>query len=91
MKRNEFLEKRRTEVSLESKVFVEFMYEVVDRIHQILLEDGMSQKELASKLGKRESEVSKWLSGEHNLTVKSLLKMEAVLGKPIVRVVNKID
>jgi len=51
----------------------------------------MSQKELASKLGKRESEVSKWLSGEHNLTVKSLLKMEAVLGKPIVRVVNKID
>jgi len=25
------------------------------------------------------------------MTVKSLLKIEAVLGKPIVRVVNKID
>lgn len=91
MKRNDFLENRRKEVSEESKVFVDFMYHVVDRIHEILNDQGMSQKELALRLGKKESEISKWLSGEHNMTVKSLLKIEAVLGKPIVRVVNKID
>lgn len=91
MKRNDFLENRRKEVSEESKVFVDFMYHVVDRIHEILNDQGISQKELALRLGKKESEISKWLSGEHNMTVKSLLKIEAVLGKPIVRVVNKID
>ena len=91
MKRNDFLENRRKEVSEESKVFIDFMYHVVDRIHEILNDQGISQKELALRLGKKESEISKWLSGEHNMTVKSLLKIEAVLGKPIVRVVNKID
>jgi len=91
MKRNDFLENRRKEVSEESRVFVDFMYHVVDRIHEILNDQGISQKELALRLGKKESEISKWLSGEHNMTVKSLLKIEAVLGKPIVRVVNKID
>jgi transcriptional regulator with XRE-family HTH domain len=36
------------------------------------------QKDIASNLGKHESEISKWLSGEHNLTLKSIIKLEAV-------------
>ena len=31
-------------------------------------------------LGKRPSEVTKWLSGLHNLTLKSITKMEVALG-----------
>jgi transcriptional regulator with XRE-family HTH domain len=34
---------------------------------------------LAQKLGKTESEVSKWLSGTHNLTLKSIAKIEIAL------------
>lgn len=44
---------------------------------------GLSQKQLALKMDKRESEVSKWFSGNHNLTLKSLSKLEAALGEPL--------
>ena len=32
----------------------------------------------------QESEVSKWLSGLHNLTLKSITKMETILGNDII-------
>jgi len=37
------------------------------------------QKDLAYKLGKSEAEISKWISGDHNLTLKSIIKLESVL------------
>jgi transcriptional regulator with XRE-family HTH domain len=49
------------------------------RVAQLLKASGWTQKEFARALGKSESEVSKWLSGLHNLTLKSIAKMEAVL------------
>lgn len=49
-----------------------------------LEEKGWSQKDFAKALGKSEAEVSKWLSGIHNLTLKSIAKMEVVLGKDII-------
>ena len=47
---------------------------------------GFSQKDLADKLEKRPSEVNKWLIGEHNFTLRSLAKLEAELGEPIINV-----
>lgn len=43
-----------------------------------------TQKEFAKKMGKSEAEISKWLSGMHNLTLKSISKMEVVLGRDII-------
>lgn len=37
-------------------------------------------------VGKKESEVSKWLTGTHNFTLKTIAKISAVLGEPIVEV-----
>jgi len=39
----------------------------------------MSQKQLADSLKKYEAEISKWLSGTHNLTLKTISKLESVL------------
>jgi transcriptional regulator with XRE-family HTH domain len=36
-----------------------------------------NQTEVASKLGKHISEISKWVSGFHNLTISSILKLES--------------
>ena len=54
------------------------------RTNRIMDEKGMTQKELAQKLGKTETEVSRWLSGTHNLTLSTICKISAALGEEIV-------
>lgn len=44
----------------------------------------MTQKEFAKKMNKTEVEVSRWLSGTHNFTLKTIAKITAVLGESIV-------
>jgi antitoxin component HigA of HigAB toxin-antitoxin module len=41
---------------------------------------NVSQAELARRLGKSEAEVSKLLRSSHNLTLKTLVKLETALG-----------
>ena len=40
---------------------------------------GMNQKQLAQKMGKTESEVSEWLSGDRNFTLDTLTEIEHTL------------
>ncbi len=56
---------------------------VSDQIMCYLKEKGWTQKDLAKALGKKESEVSKWLSGTHNFTLKSIAKIAAIFDKEI--------
>ena len=59
----------------EVKRFVDHSFEIVDQIHDILEKQGKNQRDLASMLNKKESEVSKWMQGTHNFTIKSIAKM----------------
>jgi len=59
---------------------------IVDQVHQALKDKGWSQAQLAKVMEKRPSEVSKWLSGMHNLTLKSIIKMETALGVDLIHV-----
>lgn len=68
----------------DSKIFVEKSLEIIDYIFQLLEEKGIKQKELAEKMGKSEAEVSKILGGMHNLTLRSISKLEAALGEAII-------
>lgn len=63
-----------------------YSFAVSDKIHQLLSDQGMTQKELAKKMGKTEAEVSVWLSGQHNFTLRTLAKISAVLGKDIIQI-----
>ena len=47
------------------------------RISDLIAEKGITQKSLAESLDKKPSEISKWLSGNHNFTIRSLAKLEA--------------
>ena len=51
---------------------------MADYIERLLIENRLEQKGLAEKLGKSEAEISKWLSGTHNFTLRSIAKIEAV-------------
>lgn len=64
--------------------FVDKNLDIAVQTSDYLTELGWTQKDFAKKLGKSEAEISKWLSGTHNLTLKSITKMEAVLGKDII-------
>jgi transcriptional regulator with XRE-family HTH domain len=89
MKKNPRFEERRRSIPKEIDVFVTMSFDIVDRIHEILRLKKLSQKDLADLLVKRESEVSKWMTGTHNFTLKTLVKIEDVLGFPIIKVINK--
>ncbi|SHG16381.1 Helix-turn-helix [Salegentibacter echinorum] len=52
---------------------------ISNKVQVILNQRGIKQKEFAAMLNKKPSEVSKWLSGLHNLTLKSIIKMEVAL------------
>ena len=71
------------EIPAETHIFIQKYTDILDRVQAILDRKGMKRRDLAQALGKSESEISKWLAGEHNFTLKSLAKLEAVLGEEI--------
>jgi ribosome-binding protein aMBF1 (putative translation factor) len=60
--------------------------DIASQINAILKKKNISQRELAFRLDKKESEISKWLSGNHNFTIKTLAGIETILGEDIVTV-----
>lgn len=49
------------------------------KIADTLKEKNISQKEFAKALGKKPSEISKWLSGTHNFTHDTLIDIQSIL------------
>lgn len=87
-KRSSIIDARRSKVSLEARKRVDLSFMIVDRIHAILEERGMKQKDLAEMLGKKESEISKWMRGTHNFTIDTVSAIESALGAPILQIVK---
>jgi transcriptional regulator with XRE-family HTH domain len=86
MRKSSIIEERRRKVNPEARRMVDLSFRIVDRIHEILKEKGLKQKDLALRLGKNESEISKWMRGTHNFTIDTLVSIENVLGEPIIEV-----
>ncbi len=59
---------------------------IANKVRNILDEKGLNGKDLAVMLNKTPSEISKWLSGTHNFTGKSIIKMELALGERLIHV-----
>lgn len=88
MKRSSIIEARRAKVSAETRRSVDMSFLIVDRIHAVLEQRGLRQKDLAFMLGKKESEISKWMRGTHNFTIDTISQIENILGEPILQVVG---
>lgn len=83
---SKLFDKALSTVSKDVSRYVDKSFEIANQIHYILSEKGITQRDLAKRLGKKESEVSKWLSGMHNLTMKTITKIEIALGEEIILV-----
>ncbi len=76
-------------VSPETEARVRLSVEIVERISILMERQHINQNDLAKMLGKSPSEISKWLSGTHNFTLKSIQKLESILAQPILKVVHE--
>lgn len=47
---------------------------------------SIEEKDLARKMGRSETAISRWTSGFPNLTLKSIAKISTALGEPLVKV-----
>ena len=81
---SKYFRKSLAEVKPEEKRFVQKNLDIVAQIVFILNEKNMSQRDLAQQMGKTEAEVSRMLSGLHNLTLKTLARLEVALGEEII-------
>lgn len=89
MKHNPVLQRQIAGLSPESVALSKLSFDVADRIAEILKQKKMSQRDLAVGMNKTEAEVSKWLGGTQNFTLKTLVAISVYLQEPILSVVKK--
>jgi transcriptional regulator with XRE-family HTH domain len=82
--RSKIAKKILSETPEEVRIFVRRYTDIVVRIHELMQLKGLTQKDLADRMDKKPSEINKWLKGNHNLTLKTIAKLEAELGGPII-------
>lgn len=81
---SKFLKEALADRPLETKIFVKKYLDFVDRVHQLMEDKGMTQRELAEALDMQPSAISRLLGSDaHNLTLKSIVKLEAFFGQEI--------
>lgn len=73
-------------VPADIKAEIDLSFAVSDRIDTLMHERGLSKKQFADALGRRPSEITKWLSGQHNFTLSTLAMLSTFFGQPIITV-----
>ena len=73
------------EIPNDVKKEVDWSFAIADRIEKILNERNITHKEWASQIGKTEAEVSRWVSGTHNFTLRTLAKISVALGEDLIK------
>ena len=84
MKTNKIMDSIRKTTPENTNKQVDFGVAIANRGYDLLKERNMTQRDFAKALNKTETEVSRWLSGTHNLTLSSIAKMATVLGDDII-------
>lgn len=65
------------EVPKETTRFIEFSMKISEKILDLLDEQEIGKREFARSIGKKESQISEWLSGMHNFTIRTLAEISA--------------
>ena len=84
--KQEWFNKKMAAISPEIVSEVQLSADIIARIDSLLKQKGMTQKDLARKMGRSEAVISRWTSGFPNLTLKSIAEISTALGEPLVRV-----
>lgn len=74
------------QVPKEIKEELDLSFAISSKIDALMQERGLSKKQFADQIGKRPSEITRWLSGQHNFTVSTLAMLSSFFGKSIISV-----
>lgn len=74
------------QVPPEIKEEINLSFAISNKIDSLMQERGLSKKQFADQIGKRPSEITRWLSGQHNFTVSTLAMLSTFFGKSIISV-----
>ena len=86
--KQEWFREKMAAVSPEIMLETQLSAAIIARIDAILKKKGMTQRELARKLGRSEAVVSRWTTGFPNLTLKSIAEISTALGEPLIQVTD---
>ena len=74
------------DITPEERAEARLSFQISNRLDALMQDKGLSKKQLAEAIGKRPSEITRWLSGEHNFTISTLAKLSSFFGQPIITV-----
>lgn len=86
MKQNELFHSQLAKVSPAIRQEMNWSAGIIDKIDHILKRDGITQRELAKRIGCNETQITRWTRGFPNFTLSSLAKLSEALGEPLIRV-----
>ena len=75
-----------SDISPEERAEARLSFQISNRLDFLMKEKGLSKKQFADAIGKRPSEITRWLSGEHNFTISTLAMLSSFFGQPIITV-----
>ena len=74
-------------IPAEQKAEFDLSFGIAERISEILKAKGLTQKDFARLLYKRDSEISKWL-GRHNFTTQTIARIQTALGCNLINIAH---
>ncbi len=74
------------DIKPEERAEARLSFQISNRLDSLMQEKGLSKKQFADAIGKRPSEITRWLSGEHNFTISTLAMLSTFFGQPIITV-----
>ena len=60
------------EIPREKREETRLSFAISNRLDMLMRQKGLSKKQFAEAIGKRPSEITRWLSGEHNFTIATI-------------------
>ena len=88
MKQNRQFHEQLSNVSPAVKREMEWSCAIIDKIDMILKRDGITQRDLARRIGCNETQITRWTRGFPNYTLSSLAKLSDALGEPLIQVLE---
>lgn len=83
----EWLQDAIANIPADMKKQFDYSYSIAERIDEQMKAKGVSTKQLAKLMGKRPSEVARWLTGRHNFTLATIAKISVALEHDFLRVI----
>lgn len=75
-----------SDITPEERAEARLSFQISNRLDFLMKEKGLSKKQFADAIGKRPSEITRWLSGEHNFTISTLAMLSTFFGQPVISV-----